>query len=255
MRERPAGDVDYEAGGRCYASVRRPDPHIAAAVRRAMGDAGSLVNVGAGAGSYEPPDVAVTPVEPSASMRAQRPGHLAPAVDAVAEALPFGDDAFDAGLASVTVHQWPDLAKGLAELRRVSRGPAIVLTFDPEPLRRFWLSEYAPELIERESGRMPRIGTIGDLLGGRVVVEPVPIPAGCTDGFAEAYFGRPEALLDERVRRAQSAWAFIDPGAEARSVAALRAALDDGSWDERHGHLRSAPDYDGSLRLVISTPD
>ena len=255
MRTRPAGDFDYEAGGQHYASVRRPDPRIAAAIRRLIGEATTLVNVGAGAGSYEPVDLEVTPVEPSAMMRSQRPDHLAPAVDAVAEDLPFADDAFDAGLASFTVHQWPDLAAGLRELRRVTRGPVVVLTADPEPLRRFWLGEYAPELIEVESGRMPPVDDIGELLGGRVVVEPVLLPADCTDGFAEAYFGRPEALLDDRVRRSQSAWGFIEPEVEARSVAALATALDDGSWDARHGHLRTLAEYPGSLRLVRSTPD
>jgi SAM-dependent methyltransferase len=255
MRTRPAGDFDYEAGGQYYAAVRRPDPRIAAAIRAMIGEATSLVNVGAGAGSYEPVDLEVTPVEPSAMMRSQRPAHLAPAVDAVADDLPFDDDAFDAGLASFTVHQWPDLAAGLRELRRVTRGPVVVLTADPELLLSFWLGEYAPELIEVESGRMPPVPDIGDLLGGRVVVEPVPLPADCTDGFAEAYFGRPEAFLDERVRRSQSAWGFITPEDEARSVAALRAALDDGSWDARHGHLRTLAEYPGSLRLIRSTPD
>ncbi len=255
MRDRPAGDVDYETGGEHYATVRRPDPRIAAAVRRAIGGASSLVNVGAGAGSYEPADLTVTPVEPSASMRSQRPAHLAPAVDAVAEELPFGDDAFDAGLASFTVHQWPDLGAGLGEIRRVTRGPVVVLTADPVPLRSFWLGEYAPELIERESGRMPPIEAIVALLGGRGVVDPVPLPADCTDGFAEAFFGRPEAFLDERVRRSQSAWSFVDPAVEARSVDDLRAALADGSWDRRHGHLRSVAEYPGSLRLITATPD
>ncbi len=255
MRVRPAGDFDYEAGGQHYASVRRPDPRIAAAIRAMIGDATTLVNVGAGAGSYEPADLEVTPVEPSAMMRSQRPAHLAPAVDAVAGDLPFEDDAFDAGLASFTVHQWPDLAAGLRELRRVTRGPVVVLTADPVPLREFWLGEYAPELMEAESGRMPPIDHIAELLGGRVVVEPVPLPSDCTDGFAEAYFGRPEGLLDDRVRRSQSAWGFIDPEAEARSVDALRTALEDGSWDARHGHLRTLAEYPGSLRLIRSTPD
>jgi SAM-dependent methyltransferase len=176
-------------------------------------------------------------------------------VDAVAGDLPFADDSFDAGLASFTVHQWPDLAAGLHELRRVTRGPVVVLTAAPEPLAEFWLTEYAPELMVAESGRMPPIDVIGGLLGGRVEVEPVPVPSDCTDGFVEAFFGRPEALLDERVRRSQSAWGFIGPEAEAASVATLRAVLDDGSWDRRHGHLRTVAAYAGSLRLITATPD
>jgi hypothetical protein len=254
VRTRPAGDFDYEADGSHYATVRRPDPRFAAAVRRALGDARTLVNVGAGAGSYEPEDVVVTPVEPSAAMRAQRPAHLAPAVDATAEHLPFPDGSFDAALASVTVHQWPDLAAGLAEVRRVTTGPIVVLTFDPEPLLRYWLGEYAPELIAQESGRMPAIARLVELLGGRVTVDELPIPADCTDGFAEAYFGRPEAFLDERVRRSQSAWGFVDDETERRSVEALRSALADGSWDVRHGHLRTAPEYRGALRLLTARP-
>ncbi len=255
MRTRPAGDFDYEAGGRFYATVRRPDPRIAAAIREAIGDARTLVNVGAGAGSYEPPDLDVTPVEPSETMRSQRPDHLAVAVDAVAEDLPFADDSFDAGLATFTVHQWPDLAAGLAELRRVTRGPVVVLTADPGALATFWLVDYAPELMEAEAGRMPPVDVIGHRLGGRVDVEPVRLPADCTDGFVEAFFGRPEILLDDRVRRCQSAWGFVEPEVEARSVAALRGALDDGSWDRRYGHLRTLTEYPGSLRLVRATPD
>jgi SAM-dependent methyltransferase len=254
MRTRPAGDFDYESGGRTYATVRRPDPRIAAAIRRAIGDASTLVNVGAGAGSYEPPDLDVTPVEPSEAMRSQRPDHLAVAVDAVAEDLPFADDSFDAGLATFTVHQWPDLAAGLGELRRVTRGPVVVLTADPGALATFWLVDYAPELMEAEAGRMPPVDLIGDRLGGRVEVEPVPLPADCTDGFVEAFFGRPESLLDDRVRRCQSAWGFVDAAVEARSVAALRVALADGSWDRRHGHLRTLAEYPGSIRLIRATP-
>lgn len=255
MREEPAGDFDYERAGQHYSSVRRPDPYIAAVVRKAIGDAVSLINVGASAGSYEPEDMEVTPVEPSGSMRSQRPPHLADAVDAVAEDLPFSDDAFDAALASVTIHQWRDLNKGLTEIRRVTRGPVVILTFDPDTLRSFWLAEYAPELMERESGRMPRIEVITEQLGGRANVDPVPLPANCSDGFAESFFGRPEAFLDDRVRRSQSAWGFIEPEVEARSVSALRTALADGTWDRRHGHFRTSAEYPGSLRLLTAYPD
>jgi hypothetical protein len=254
VRRVPAGDVDYERAGARYAEVRRPEPSFARRIRAALGDATTLVNVGAGAGSYEPDDLTVTPVEPSAAMRAQRPAHLAPAIDAVAEDLPFPDGAFDAALASVTVHQWRDLGAGLAELRRVTTGPVVVMTFDPVPLRRFWLAEYAPELMEHESGRMPAIADLVAGLGGEVHVEELPVPAGCVDGFAEAYFGRPEAFLDGRVRAAQSSWAFVSDDGVRRSVGRLRAALEDGSWDARFGGLRTAPDYNGSLRLVVARP-
>jgi hypothetical protein len=213
-----------------------------------------VINVGAGAGSYEPEDLSVTPVEPSASMRSQRPPHLAPALDAVAEDLPFPDESFDAALATVTVHQWADLGRGLAELRRVTRGPVVIMTFDPVPLREFWLAEYAPEMMERESGRMPDLGELAAHLAGDVRIDELPIPADCADGFAEAYFGRPEAFLDARVRRSQSAWGFIDSDEERRSVERLRTALADGTWDRRYGGLRSASEYPGSLRLVVALP-
>ncbi len=147
MPSRVAGDFDYESGGTGYAVHRRTDPRIAALVHAALGDARTVVNVGAGAGSYEPIDRDVTAVEPSEAMRRQRPAHLAPAVDAVAEALPFPDGSFDAAMAMVTIHQWPDAERGLRELRRVSRGPVVILTFDGDALDEFWLAEYAPELI------------------------------------------------------------------------------------------------------------
>ena len=254
MRAEPAGDFDYEKDSAHYSVIRQPEPHFAQKIREALGDASSLVNVGAGAGSYEPEDMIVTPVEPSASMRAQRPPHLAPAIDAAAEDLPFPDGTFDAALASVTVHQWSDRDGGLAELRRVTTGPVVIMTFDPVPLRKFWLAEYAPEMMERESGRMPDLDGLAAALGGDVRIDELAIPADCADGFAEAYFGRPEAFLDERVRRSQSAWGFVDTDEEHRSVERLRAALEDGSWDRRFGGLRSASEYPGSLRLIVARP-
>jgi SAM-dependent methyltransferase len=258
MRERQgvAGDTDYERGGDGYAGARRADPHVEAFVHRALGDARTVINLGAGAGSYEPLDRHVVAVEPSAAMRAQRPRHLAPALDATAEALPYDDGAFDAAMAMVTVHQWPDLARGLGELRRVARGPVVVLTFDGDALGRFWLDDYCPEVIATEQRRMPAIPRLVELLGGPslVTVETVPIPIDCTDGFAEAFYARPERLLDPAVRRAQSAWTFVDDAAEERGIARLADDLASGAWDARHGHLRDAPTYDGALRLVTGLP-
>jgi len=247
-----AGDADYGVIGEGYSRYRRPDPRIYAAIREALGDSRTLINVGAGAGSYEPTDREVTAIEPSAAMRAQRPAHLATAIDATAEALPFPDDAFDAALASFTVHQWRDLAVGLGELRRVTRGPVVVLTCDPTAVNRFWLSEYAPEVIETESGRYPSIERIADALGGDIEVNEVPIPFDCTDGFGEAYYGRPEALLDPGARRANSAWSFVSPEIADRFENTLRSDLEDGTWDARHGRLRTAQTFDGSLRLIVS---
>lgn len=246
-----AGDANYGVIGTNYTSYRRPDPWIAGFIDRALGEAQTVLNVGAGAGSYEPTNRQVTAVEPSASMRAQRPSHLSVAVDAVAEHLPFADKTFDASMTSFSVHQWPDLRAGLAEMRRVTRGPVLVLTCDPEALDRMWLQEYAPEMIAVEAGRYPSMKDLSSGLGGNVDVLSVPIPLQCTDGFSEAYYGRPEALLDPGARRANSAWSFVAPEVQARFVERLGSDLRDGTWDERYGPLRQMPYFEGSLRLLV----
>src|ERR1041384_2353633 len=204
-----AGDVDYDRLGQGYAQKRRADPRIAARVHRALGDARTILNVGAGAGSYEPPDRHVLAIEPSETMRAQRPRNLAPAIRGVAEQLPLDDQSVDASMAMVTVHQWRDLDRGLRELRRVTRGPIVVLTFDGEGLDRYWLAHYAPELISVERRRYPAIDQIARKLGGLTQVQVVPIPIDCVDGFTEAFYARPEMFLAPAVRRSQSAWSFV----------------------------------------------
>lgn len=252
-RHGPAGDFDYEAHGSGYATHRRPDPRIAAIIHRALGPARTVLNVGAGTGSYEPSDRYLVAVEPSAVMRAQRPAGR-PAVDAVAEQLPFDDGSFDAAMATLTVHQWRDLGAGLHEMRRVSRGPVVVLTFDPDALERFWLAEYVPEVITVERRRFPPIERITAALGGRCEVVGVPVPVECTDGFGEAYYGRPEAFFDAGVRAAQSGWVLAGADAVAAGLGRLRAALDSGAWDARHGGLRRQPQRVGALRLVVAHP-
>lgn len=249
-----AGDVDYARIGTTYTRYRRPEPRIAEHVHAALGDARTVLNVGAGAGSYEPTDRDVTPVEPSASMRAQRPPHLATAVDATAERLPFPDATFDAAMTTFSAHQWSDLEAGLAEVRRVTRGPLCVLTGDPALLRRFWLTDYCPEVIDTEARRYPGVERITAALAGTTTVRPVPIPLDCVDGFNEAYYGRPEALLDPGARLANSAWSFVEPAVHDRFAADLRRALDDGTWDRANGHLRTQPVFAGSLVLVVNTP-
>ena len=237
-----------------YAKYRRPDPHIAAFILRALGDARAVLNVGAGAGSYEPTDRLMTAVEPSAAMRTQRPAHLPVAIDAVAEGLPFPDRGFDAAMATFTVHQWPDLAAGLGEMRRVSRGPVLILTCDPDALDRFWLDAYAPEVTAVEASRYPTIEQIAGILGAGTEVVSVPIPLHCTDGFGEAYYGRPERLLDPGARQACSAWSFVDAAVVERFVAELTRDLSSGAWDVRYGHLRTQPFFDGSLQLIVGYP-
>ena len=184
-------------------------------------------------------------------MRAQRPLHLAPALDATAERLPFDDDSFDAAMAMITIHQWGDIDAGLRELRRVSRGPVAILTFDAPALTELWLNDYVPEVIATERARFPTINHVVAVLGGEVDVIDVPIPIDCTDGFGEAYYARPEAFLEEDVRAAQSGWVLTDPVAVDRGVAKLADDLSSGRWDERHGHLRSQPERVGAVRLIV----
>jgi SAM-dependent methyltransferase len=246
-----AGDANYGRIGKNYARYRRPEAEIAEFIRMALGDARSVLNVGAGAGSYEPVDRTVTAVEPSASMRAQRPAHLPTAIDAVAQSLPFADKSFDAAMATFTVHQWPDLKAGLNEVLRVTRDTVLVLSCEPDELDRFWLNEYAPEAIAVEAVRYPRMEAIVDALGGNAQVISVPIPLNCTDGFGEAYYGRPEHLLDPGARLACSAWSFVDPSVSERFVRHLNTDLESGLWDRKYGHLRQQPHFEGSLKLIV----
>ncbi len=234
-----AGDVDYGSVGTAYREYRAADPRIAAFLHAALGEARSVLNIGAGTGSYEPTDRLVTPVEPSATMRAKRSGALPTAIDAYAEHLPFGDGFFDAAMGTFTVHQWADLASGLAEVRRVTRGPVALLTCDPARLRTYWLHEYAPEVIETEASRFPPVAALAEGLGGAITVNRVPIPLDCKDGFNDAYYGRPEMFLKPAARMACSAWSFVAPAAVSRFEAHLAKDLADGTWDKKHGHLRN----------------
>jgi SAM-dependent methyltransferase len=246
--------IDYEQHGRTYACHRRADPRIAARIHAALGDAETVLNVGAGTGSYEPRDRSVLAVEPSATMRAQRPPHAAPAIAARAEALPFDDDALDAAMACVTIHHWEPPHAGLAELRRVARGPVVVFTFELDHLPA-WQDEYVGEALALDRPRFPTIEEVAAALGGRTRVERIATPGDCTDGFVEAFWRRPEALLDPEVRSAQSLWPLLAPGVEQRMIDRLAADLESGAWDAKHGHLREQHEFDGALRLVISEPE
>jgi SAM-dependent methyltransferase len=243
---------DYDRDGGSYGEFRRADPRIAGFVHRALGDAETVLNVGAGAGSYEPEDRYVVAVEPSAAMRAQRPAHRVPALNGTAEALPFDDRSFDAAMATLTIHHWPDLAKGLRELRRVTKGPVVVLTFDPDAPTEFWMKDYAPEMVEVERRRYPAIRRITDALGGACEVEPIPVPRDCTDRFQVALYARPEEFLDPQVRGSQSAWGFLPAGVEDRVVGALAADLASGAWEQRYGSLRTRPFIRCQLRLITA---
>ncbi|HYF13782.1 MAG TPA: class I SAM-dependent methyltransferase [Phycisphaerales bacterium] len=256
MAKPSAGDVDYALIGEGYASRRRADPRIEALVHAALGDARTVLNVGAGAGSYEPLDRYVIAIEPSEAMRRQRPRHLAPAIDARAEALPLDDRSVDASMAILTVHQWQDLEAGLRELKRVTRGPIVVMTFDGDALDRFWLADYVPELIEAERKRYPKIDLLVDRLSSpprRATVTTPPIPIDCTDGFTEAFYARPEKFLDPSVLRSQSAWAFVSDAVRERFVKRLAEDLASGAWEEKYGEWRKMAVFGGALRLLAAT--
>ncbi|WP_424188246.1 class I SAM-dependent methyltransferase [Actinokineospora sp. G85] len=241
----------YRALGRGYAATRRPDPRIARALSAALGDARTVVNVGAGSGSYEPADRDVVAVEPSVTMVRQRPPGAAPVVRAVAERLPFPDAAFDVGMALLTTHHWTDAAAGLAELRRVSRRQ-VVLTWDPGVFARFWLvADYLPELAERERD-LATVDAVRAGLGPAAVVSPVEVPWDCADGFLAAFWRRPEVYLDPRVRAGMSGIATLPGPVVERGVATLRSDVDSGAWARRHGGLSGLGSADVGYRLVVA---
>jgi len=242
----------YDTIGATYTVTRRTEPRIAAQVWAALGDARTVLNVGAGTGSYEPTGRDVTAVEPSAVMRAQRPAGAAPCLAAVAESLPFKDDSFDAAMAFATVHHWQDPIAGLREMRRVARR-VVVLTYDASGTgwrRRFWLiRDYLPEFADLLVG-WPSLNELADAIGARA--EPVLVPWDCADGFFEAYWRRPEAYLDENVRRGVSVWAKVGPQAEERAVRSLRHDLASGRWAERNRDVVDLDAAELGLRLLVA---
>ncbi|MFD0293106.1 MerR family transcriptional regulator [Streptomyces sp. NPDC127118] len=242
----------YDAIGGAYPATRRTEPRIAAQIWDALGDAQTVLNVGAGTGSYEPTDRDVTAVEPSAVMRGQRPAGLAPCVAAAAESLPFEDQSFDVAMAVSTVHHWGDPIAGLREMRRVAHR-VVVLTFDtdePGWQDRFWLTrDYLPEFAA-VLAEFPSLAGMADAIGARA--EPVPVPWDCTDGLFEAYWRRPGAYLEDHVRRAMSVWTRVGPEAEQRAVRSLTDDLHSGRWAERNSDLADLDAADLGLRLLIA---
>ncbi len=241
----------YDQLGRGYAGVRRPDPRIAARIAEALGEAQTVLNVGAGTGSYEPIDREVTAVEPSGEMIAQRPAGSAPVVQASAEALPFADDSFDAAMAVLTAHHWADLDTGMAEIVRVSRDRIVIVTFDHFGLKDLWIPrDYFPEML----GLKRRAGATSSELAERfpgATVSPIPVPRDCTDLFFAALWARPEMLLDEAVLRPMWVWQSISEEGRRGGRERLVADLESGAWDERYGYLREARELDVGLRLVV----
>jgi SAM-dependent methyltransferase len=242
----------YDSIGATYTVTRRTEPRIAARIWGALGDARTVLNVGAGTGSYEPPDRDVFAVEPSAVMRSQRPADAAPCVAAAAESLPFADQSFDAAMAVASVHHWKNPIAGLREMQRVARR-VVVFTHDSSDAGwrlRFWLTrDYLPEVGDLVAGR-PSLTELARAIGARS--EPVLIPWDCADGFFEAYWRRPEAYLDESVRRGVSVWARVGPDAEQRAVRSLSDDLASGRWAERNQALVDLDAAELGLRLLIA---
>jgi SAM-dependent methyltransferase len=245
-----SGAPAYDRVGLNYADYRRADPRLAARIWAALGDARSVVNVGAGSGSYEPRDRETIAVEPSPVMIAQRPAGAAPAIEGVAEDLPLEDKSVDAAMGVLTIHHWDDLGAGLAEMRRVARHRIVLFTIDAVKNSEIWtLSEYFPAAARAEREKMPSMERLEELLPA-ATIEPVPAPSRCRDEFTSALWDKPELFLEPDVLRASSLWHSL-PAAEIElGQERLRADLESGLWDEKHGHLRTLPELDIGLRLV-----
>jgi SAM-dependent methyltransferase len=240
----------YDSLGRSYAATRRTEPRIAAQIWHALGGATSVLNVGAGTGSYEPADRPVVALEPSGVMLRQRPPGTAPAVQGFAEHLPFRDQSFDAAMAILTDHHWRDRTAGVRELLRVSRGPVVVLTWDEQVSHMFWMvAEYFPGIAREEVGLSDPAG-LQSLLGPGARCEPVMVPADCVDGFMGAFWARPDAYLDPLVRAGISGFARLTAAKEADGVTRLRQDLASGGWQSRHAHLLERNELDVGYRLV-----
>ncbi len=247
----------YDTIGRTYSSTRRADPRIAAQIVASLGDSGRaetlrVVNVGAGTGSYEPAGRFVVAADPSLTMLRQRPANASPALIARAEELPFADDAFDAALASLTVHHWENLEHGLREMQRVARRQ-VIFCFEPSLASALWLvGEYFPDVLDLPSERAaPGLDRLAATLAVRYV-EPVPVPADCRDGFAGCYWNRPEAYLDPLVQAGISSFAQLDAEVRRAGTERLRRDLESGLWDERHGELRNLTQIDLGYRLLVA---
>jgi len=240
----------YDTIGRSYTKHRRSEPRIASQIDTALGGARTVLDVGGGTGSYETGDRDYVGLDPSWVMLSQRETNV-PAVAGVAERLPFSDDAFDATMAILTVHHWPDAAAGLAEVRRVTRGPIVVLTWDSDRLTDLWfVRDYLPEAAEFDRTLIDASEIARLLAPARTDV--VPVPADCRDGFFAAYWRRPEAYLDPSVRGAISGLALLDQRYVDRATAALSADLASGAWHERYADLLADEERDYGYRLVVT---
>jgi SAM-dependent methyltransferase len=246
----------YERIGLGYAHTRREDPRLARRIHEALGDARTVVNVGAGTGSYEPRDRYVLAVEPSDVMAAQRPAELAPAIRAGAGALPLRDHSVDAAMAILTVHHWDeDQEGGVREMRRVARRAVVILTYDAEVSGQMWLmADYLPEVAELDRRIFPSVDRVAGWLGGETRVQPVQIPDDTPDWMLGSFWAHPERVLDPVARQATSGFARMPEAVVDRVTTAIGRDLETGVWDRRHGHLRGMREYDVGLRLITNTP-
>jgi len=246
----------YDTIGRGYARMRREEPRLRAQIHAALGDARTIVNVGAGAGSYEPADRYVLAVEPSDVMAAQRRPDLAPALRGAARELPLRDRAVDAAMAILTIHHWDgDQERGVRELRRVARGPVVIMTYDADVYSQNWLlRDYMPELIELNGRIFPPPARIAGWLGGAVDIRPARVPRDCQDWMLGAMWAHPERVLDPEARAVTSGFAMMAPEVVARVVRELSRDLADGTWDARNGALRALDECDVGMRLIVATP-
>jgi SAM-dependent methyltransferase len=246
----------YDVIGAEYATTRRGDPRVATLIREALGDARTIVNVGAGTGSYEPRDRDVVAIEPSEVMLAQRDPDGPPAILAGAYPLPFEDQSMDAAMAILTIHHWDeDRERGVREMRRVARGPVVILTYDPEVSGRMWLlADYLPEVAELDRRIFPSLDELARWLGAEITVREVPIPRDTPDWSLGSFWAHPERVLDAKARNATSGFARMPPEVVDRVVEAVGRDLRNGTWDARHGHLRGLDEYDAGLRLLVSEP-
>ena len=246
----------YELIGSGYAHRRREDPRLARRIHLALGDARTVVNVGAGAGSYEPRDRHVIAVEPSDVMAAQRPTDHVPAIRASAGALPLRDASVDAAMAILTVHHWDaEQEAGVRELRRVARGPVVILTFDPRVSGAMWLmADYLPEVAALDRRIFPATEVLAGWLGGATEVEVVELERDTPDWMLGSFWAHPERVLDPEARAATSGFARMSSEVVGRVIDAVARDLDSGAWERRHGHLRGLDSYDAGLRLVINRP-
>lgn len=242
----------YDRMGLSYSEVRRADPRFEEAIWNALGAAKSILNIGAGAGSYEPRDRQVLAVEPSPVMISQRQPDAAPAIQGVAESIPLEDKSVDATMGVFTMQHWDDVDRGLAEVLRVTRDRVVFLTLDLDVTANMWLCrDYLPEIVEHDRETFPTIAHLEAVLPN-LQMETIPVPRDCTDGFCVALWSRPEAHLDPHVRRSSSIWHLLPAAVVDQGLDQLRSDLESGAWDRRYGELRTQASLDVGLRLITA---